>query len=198
MDLVHIVYKSLIYFGILAVLVIIISYVSYKVRRKVTGQKFAYEEEIEKQKEKAKKVAEQKAKREKEKAAKEAAAKRPVDHTKAKKHVEVKKRLKEEPKEQKREKIRKRSITKTFTRKKRLEIINPSVSPYPNAQESKPASGGNYVPPPVQTPRIRKSEDSLPAKKKKLHSLDENVFEKYADDNEDDGMFTIKVKKSDD
>ncbi len=194
MDLVHIVYKSLIYFGILAVVVIVGSYISYRIRRKLTGQKFAYEEEIEKKKkEQEKKLATQKAKKAKEKERRE---KHPV-HTKAQKHVEIKKRLNEEEIERKREKIKRRSITKTFTRKKRLEIVNPaSYSPRETAPESKTPRST----PPPSTPEIqrtRKVEDALPPKKKKLHSLDENVLEKYADD-EDDGLYTIRVKKSDD
>ncbi len=190
MDLVHIVYKSLIYFGILALVVIVGSYISYRIRRKITGQKFAYEEEIEK-KEKAQKLAEEKAKKkEKEK------KKHPVVHTKAQHHVEIKKHLKEKAIKEKREKIRKKSVTKTFLRKKRLEIINPqSYTPKIQSSESRPHTAA----PPVETaspPRARKSEDTLPPKKKRLHSLDDDVFKKYADD-EDDGLYTIKVKKSD-
>ncbi len=201
MDLVNIVYRSLIYFGILALVVIIGSYISYRIRRKVTGQKFAYEEEIEKKKkEEEKKLAEQKAKREKEQQLKKAIekrAKRPVIHTKAQKNVEIKKRFKEEPIEQRREKIKKRSITKTFTRKKRLEVVNPaSYAPRAEISESKaPAALPSKTT--AEIPRTRKTKDTLPPKKKKLHSLDENVLEKYAE-NEDEGLFTIKVKKSDD
>jgi len=66
----------------------------------------------------------------------------------------------------------------------------------------------NYTSPPVsdletKTPtyekvRTRKSEETIsPKKKKKLQSLDENVLDKYAAE-DDDQFFTLKPGKKDD
>jgi len=200
-DIVHIVYQSLFYFEILAVVVIVGSYVSYKIRRKLTGEKFAYEKEIEEQEAKKKKLAELKAQREKEKLEKAKRAhkksKAPIVHTQAKSHIEVKKKIRDDTEDYSLQRMKKKSLTKTFVRQKRLEVltsISSSATPQPHTNVVSHSQTPQV--PPVQ--RSRRTEDSLPQKKKKLHSLDDDILGKYADDDADSGLYTLKVKKSDD
>ena len=212
MELVDVVYKSLTYFAILAVIVIVGSYVSYRVRRKLSGEKLPYEDDLKAAKEKLK---EQK-KKAKEKKTEEEGPKelhKPIILNKdGKKNIIVKKKLtdkttkelqaarrdkelrrraEEEKKKAEYERRKKRKVTKIFTRKNRIEILN--------EQMGTGTPGPKEIP--HQTPeplRARKTEETLhPKAKKKLHSLDENVLDKYANE-EEDQFFTIKPKKDKD
>ncbi len=177
MNLIDVVWESLVYFGIAAVIVIIISYISFKVRRKVTGEKFAFEKEIEKkEKERAKQKAkeEQKKKLEKQKAEKN---KRKKIHTHASDKVRVKPKLKPRPKSApstvpSHNKVR-------FSQKDRIEILNPTEKI--TTQSSRKTAEKTNV------------KESGKEKEKKLHSLNTNVIEKYGED--EDEFYTIKIKK---
>lgn len=212
MDLIEIVQKSLTYFGILAIIVIVGSYVSYKVRKKLTGEKLPYEDDLEKAKaelkERKKKGKEKKTEDEGEE--KERDLKKPIIiHSDSKKHIHVKKKIKDKTRsdkeleeEYKRKKEnyqrkkaeydrrKKRKVTQIFSRRHRIEIINKTYS-----------SGGiddtEAKTPSPESIRARKTDDKLnPKKKKKLQSLDENVLDKYAGE-DDDQFFTIKPGSKD-
>lgn len=202
MDLIDIVFKSLTYFGILAVIVIIGSYVSYRVRKRLSGERLPYEDELEKVKEaeKAQKAAAKNKKKGKvEEKEEDRDLKKPVIlHKEAKKHVHVKKsikdneenerkKLKEEAiRKQKSMRHRKRKPTQIFSRKHRIEILNKNYSPSSQTDTNESKTPAND---PIHA---RRTEEVLnPKKKKKLQSLDDNVLDKYAADG-DDEFYTIK------
>lgn len=199
MDLIDVVYKSLTYFGILAVIVIIGSYVSYRVRKKLSGERLPYEDDLEKAKAELKAQKGNKKQKTKEKKEDRDLKKPVIIHKEKDKNIIVKKRLRDTAETERRrkdeeakkraeyEKRKKRKEKQKFSRKHRIEIINKQYStPQPDEVESKT--------PDPQSIRAKRTEETLPPKKKeKLQSLDENVLDKYADEN-DDQFFTIKPK----
>jgi len=169
MNLIDIVWESLVYFGIAAIIVIIISYVSFKMRRKLTGEKFAYEQEIEKKKK------EEETKQRKLEARKAKSTKRKKIHTHASDKVRVKQHLKSSGKHKYLPAEDKPKVK--FSQKDRLEILNPTQKI--QSQSSKSTT--------------EKSTTKESKKEKKLHSLNTNVIEKYGED--EDEFYPIKIKK---
>ncbi len=207
MDLIEIVTKSLTYFAILAIIVIVGSYVSYKVRKKLTGEKLPYEDDLEKAKAAAKASKSQAKKQKKPSEAKsddEKDLKKPVIiHSSSVKHIHVKKKISDKTgtnqiteedyrrKKAEYERRKKRKSTQMFTRKHRIQIVNKNYT-------SPPVSDLETKTPTYEKVRTRKSEETIsPKKKKKLQSLDENVLDKYAAE-DDDQFFTLKPGKKDD
>ncbi len=173
MNLIDVVWESLIYFGIAAIAVILISWVSFKLRRKLTGEKFAYEKEIEKKQKKIKAVKEaQKKAAEEKKAAK---SKPKKIHTHASDKVRIKQKLKTGGHHRELKNLEKKKIK--FSQKDRLEILNPTE------KIATHSSGG----------ASEKSRTKETKTRKNLHSLNTNVIEKYSEDEEE--FYTIKVKK---
>ncbi|RMD50047.1 MAG: hypothetical protein D6830_03620 [Ignavibacteria bacterium] len=208
MDLIEIVQQSLTYFGILAVIVIVGSYISYKVRRKLSGEKLPYEDDLQKAKEalKAQKKAAKKKTSEDKKEEEVKDLKKPIIiKADQKKQIHVKKKIhektgtnkiteeeyrkKKEEYRRKKEELRrkKRKATQIFTRRHRIEIINKNFTPSVGTPtESK-------TPDPTSI-RARKTEEAISPKKKKLHSLNDDVLGKYADKDEDQ-FYTIRPGK---
>ena len=189
MELIPIIYTALIIFGIIAIITIISSYVSYKVKRKVNNsaelekQKFqTMHEEANKKKVvvKKKKVAPSRehssSSSSSQSKGKDSTSHKKSDHYHSHEHRESKHR---DVKPEKRDEIRK--VTGT----QRLNVINPF--PAPSERTVKP-----------QTNNTPKTKEDKPVKKPiNLNSLGDDILNKYAEGNDDD-FHSLNATKDED